>query len=60
LSRTENSSLDDLLDLPEGTCEEIAEFLSTSAKPSADGAALVEELGESLALKEVISAQVRS
>jgi hypothetical protein len=60
LRSTDKLPLDDLVDLPEVTRAAIADFLSRSARPSASGAALAEELCESLALKEILSAPVRS
>jgi hypothetical protein len=60
VSRTEKRKLDDLGDLPEATIEAIADFLSKSARPSAGGAALAEELSDSLSLKAILSAPVRS
>jgi hypothetical protein len=60
VNRTDNTSLGGTINLPEKMRGEIADFLRKSARPSANGAALAEALGESLALKEVLSAPVRS
>ncbi len=60
MSGTEDASFGGLADIPENMRTEIAEFLSKSSRPAPDGAALAEELGESLALKEILSAPVRS